>query len=564
MSDKRKPVILAIIPARGGSKGIPRKNIKMIAEKPLLAWTIEAAKESKLLNKFIVSTEDAEIAEVAKQYGAEVIDRPKELATDEATTLSVLQQVLTKINADIVVLLQPTSPVRSKGLIDRCIEQFFESGADSLATGFTCKFFEYGTYSARRQELKGFFYDDGNVYVIDAKLIREGKLVGKKRKHFFTNKEENVEIDDDFDFWVNEQILENRNKSIYGKKIDIEGRKIGPGEPCFIIAEAGVNHNGSLKLAKNLVDAAKEAGADAVKFQTFKAENLLTREVGKAEYQKETTEQSESQFEMIKKLELSYEQFRELKKYCESKRILFLSTPFDFESADLVDELCPIFKISSTDTDNYPYLEYIAKKEKPIILSTGMSTEEEISQAVETIKNAGNKELVLLQCVSSYPTPIEEASVKAMLKLKKYVELIGYSDHTTGNFAAYAAVSLGANVIEKHFTLDQNMFGPDHKASIEPKELKEYIEGIREIEKSLGSGEKKLNAKEISIRKVVRKRIVAKIDIGKGQMIKREMIDIKRSKSGLEPKEIRNIIGKKAKKDIKKEEGIVGRDLENE
>jgi len=203
---------LGVIPARGGSKGIPRKNIKPIAGKPLITWSIEAAKKSKLLDRFIVSTEDKEIAKIAKSCKAEVINRPKELATDEATTLSVLQQVLSVIDAETVVILQPTSPIRDDKLIDSCISKYKESKADNLATGFICKFKEYGTYTQRRQDLKGFFYDDGNVYVVKADLIREGKLIGKTSQRIATSREENVEIDDEFDFWLAEQILLKNNK----------------------------------------------------------------------------------------------------------------------------------------------------------------------------------------------------------------------------------------------------------------------------------------------------------------------------------------------------------------
>lgn len=202
--------IIGVIPARGGSKGIPRKNIKLIAGKPLLAWTIEAAKRSKLMDRFVVSTEDAEIAAVAKQFGAEVVTRPPELATDTATTLSVLQQVLSIIPAEVVVILQPTSPVRSADLIDRCIARFKASGADNLATGFTCKFMEYGSYTQRRQELSGFFYDDGNVYVVKSELIKQGTLIGQRSERFPNERELNGEIDDDFDFWLAEQILLKR------------------------------------------------------------------------------------------------------------------------------------------------------------------------------------------------------------------------------------------------------------------------------------------------------------------------------------------------------------------
>jgi CMP-N-acetylneuraminic acid synthetase len=203
-------MILGIIPARGGSKGVPRKNIKPIAGKPLIAWTIEAARKSKLLDRFVVSTEDTEIAEISKRYGSEIINRPPELATDEASSISVIQHVLSKIQADIVVLLQVTSPIRNNDIIDTCIKKFQESGVDNLATGFVCKFMEYGTYAQRRQEIKGFFYDDGSVYVIKSEFIRNGKMFGEKVERIITTREQNVEIDDEFDFWVAEQVLLKR------------------------------------------------------------------------------------------------------------------------------------------------------------------------------------------------------------------------------------------------------------------------------------------------------------------------------------------------------------------
>ena len=204
-------MIIGIIPARGGSKAISRKNIKEINGKPLIAWTIDAAKKSKLLNRFVVSTEDKEIVEISKKYGAEVVDRPAELASDNATTLSVLQHVLTKIDADIVVLLQCTSPVRDDDLIDNCIKEFQKENADSLATGFMFKLFEWGTYSAKRQDLDAFFHDDGNVYVMKAENIKKGDLWGEKKIKFLIDKEQNFEIDDEFDFWLNEQILKKKS-----------------------------------------------------------------------------------------------------------------------------------------------------------------------------------------------------------------------------------------------------------------------------------------------------------------------------------------------------------------
>ena len=203
-------MILGIIPARGGSKGVPRKNLKKLCGKPLIAWTIEAAKKSKLFDRYVVSTEDEEIAEVSKKYGAEVIHRPPELARDETPILPVLQDALKKIDATVVVLLNPTSPIRNSDLIDHCIRRFLDSGADSLATGFMCKYKEYGTHDRRRQDIEGFFYDDGNVYVIKADLIKKGDRFGKKIERVITAKEQNIDIDDDFDFWLAEQILKKR------------------------------------------------------------------------------------------------------------------------------------------------------------------------------------------------------------------------------------------------------------------------------------------------------------------------------------------------------------------
>lgn len=204
-------MILGVIPARGGSKGLPRKNLRSLAGRPLIAWTIEAAKNAKLLDRFVVSTEDDEIATVAQQYGAAVLERPRELATDEATTLSVLQHVLTQIEADTVVLLQATSPIRNPGLIDSCIQQFTTNGADSLATGFICHFVEYGKNQRRRQEIEGFFYDDGNVYVMRADLLASGGRYGTRIERVLLDREQNVEIDDEFDFWLAEQVLARRS-----------------------------------------------------------------------------------------------------------------------------------------------------------------------------------------------------------------------------------------------------------------------------------------------------------------------------------------------------------------
>ena len=340
-------------------------------------------------------------------------------------------------------------------------------------------------------------------------------------------------------------------------KIKIGNKLIGEEEPCFIIAEAGVNHNGSVELAKKLIDIAKEAGADAVKFQTFKAENVVIKHAEKAEYQK--TVKEESQYEMIKKLELAEEDFEELADYAKEKGILFLSSPFDKESVDLLYELdVPAFKVASGEITNFPLLKHIAKKEKPIILSTGMATLGEVEDALNVIRSEGVKDVILLHCVSNYPAAMEDVNLRAIETLKQAFKIpVGFSDHTLGITASIAAVALGACVIEKHFTLDRNLPGPDHKASLEPDELKEMVKAIKDVGTALGEGIKRPTKEEEEIKKVARRSIVAKVDIPKGAIITEEMLDVKRPGTGIDPKYLSFIIGRKTNKDIKKDKILI-------
>ena len=340
-------------------------------------------------------------------------------------------------------------------------------------------------------------------------------------------------------------------------KIKIGNKLIGKGTPCFIIAEAGVNHNGNINLAKRLIDVAKEAGVDAVKFQTFKAENLVTETAEVADYQKKNIGKKETQLKMLKKLELREEDFFELRKYCNKKQIIFLSTPHTENAVDFLEPLVPAYKIGSGDLTNIPFLEKIAKKRKPIILSTGMANLKEVRGAVKTIKKTRNNKIILLHCTVSYPCPLEEVNLRAIQTLKKEFNLlVGYSDHTLGILVPIMAVTLGARVIEKHFTLDKNLPGPDHKASIGPEELKKMVMAIRNAEKVLGSSIKKPTKSEEKIKKVGRKSIVAKVDIPKGTKIIQDMLIIKRPGTGIEPRHINMIVGRKTKKDIKSNELI--------
>ena len=328
----------------------------------------------------------------------------------------------------------------------------------------------------------------------------------------------------------------------------------------YIIAEAGVNHNGSIDTAKMLVDVASESGADAVKFQTFKAKNLVTKNAIRAKYQDINTGNKDSQYDMLKKLELNKEMHHELIEYCKSKNLTFLSSPFDHESIILLDNLgLKIFKIPSGEITNLPYLQHVGKLNKKVILSTGMSTIEEIEKALYIITQSGTKKdnITLLHANSEYPTPMEDVNLRAMLTIgNKFDISYGYSDHTTGIEISIAAVAMGARCIEKHITLDRNMEGPDHKASIEPDELSDMIDAIRNVEKALGSDIKQPSKSESSNIKIVRKSIVAKIPIKKGDVLSEKNLTIKRPGSGISPMKWDEIIGTKAKKNYEEEELI--------
>jgi len=328
----------------------------------------------------------------------------------------------------------------------------------------------------------------------------------------------------------------------------------------FIIAEAGVNHNGRLDLAKKLIDVAVEAGADVVKFQTFKTEEVISEIAPMAEYQKKNVGKEKSQIEIVKEFELSFEDFKELKNYCDNKGIMFLSTPFDIESARFLKDLgLEIFKIPSGEITNYLLLREIGSYRKKVILSTGMADLGEIEDAIDVLVDSGTtrENITLLHCTTEYPAPMEEVNLKAILTLKEAFKLpVGYSDHTPGIEVPIAAVALGAVVIEKHFTLDKNLPGPDHKASLEPHELKQMVSAIRNVEKALGNGIKKPSKSELKNRDIARKSIVAKIRIKKGEIFTEENLTTKRPGTGISPIRWDELIGKTANRDYEEDELI--------
>lgn len=327
---------------------------------------------------------------------------------------------------------------------------------------------------------------------------------------------------------------------------------------CYIIAEAGVNHNGRLDIALKLCDAAKHSGADAVKFQTWKTENIITRNVEQARYQKENTGVTESQFDMLKKIELPYDDFAEIKKHCDDIGITFISTADDSESLDFLVELgIPFIKIGSGDIGNISYLKEIGSKKLPVVLSTGMSNLSDIDISLRALKEGGATDITLLHCTTSYPCPHDRVNMRAMNTLREAFHLpVGYSDHTIGPEAAIAAVTMGACVIEKHFTLDCQMEGPDHLASTEPGPFKDMIDSIRKTEELLGNGIKEPTPEEKEISKVVTKRVVAYSSIASGEVFSEANICVKRNDIGELARDYYKVIGRKALKDYIPDEGI--------
>ncbi|WP_037353045.1 N-acetylneuraminate synthase [Selenomonas sp. FC4001] len=326
----------------------------------------------------------------------------------------------------------------------------------------------------------------------------------------------------------------------------------------LIIAEAGVNHNGEISTAKKMVDVAKKAGVDYIKFQTFVPEKLVSRYAEKAEYQKKTTDAAESQLDMLRKLSLSENEFVSLREYCEEVGIGFISTPFDLESIDFLERLnMDFWKIPSGEITNLPYLEKIAKTKRKVILSTGMSDIQEIKDAVKVLEDNGTMEIVLLHCNTQYPTPYEDVNLSAMRTIAKETgKEVGYSDHTKGIEVPIAAVAMGATVIEKHFTLDKTMEGPDHRASLEPDELSQMVRSIRHTEKAIGNGVKEPTASEISNKDIARKSIVTSCKIAKGEFFSENNITTKRPGNGISPMKWHEVLGKIAPRNFDEDELI--------
>lgn len=574
--------ILFFIPARCGSKQIKHKNIYPLCGIPLISFSIMAIRRAlpffkKFEKKIIVSTDCNKIAKISKIWGIEVpFLRPKSISGDNADVLDAIFYTAERLErennfkTELVILIQPTSPlVEPKDIINAF--HLYLKNLKPIVSISQIKFPLFSIFNLKegnlcikkkiphlRQAQKEKYYKpNGTIYISSLKDLKKWKsFYTKNTMGYLMDFENSIDIDYKEDLKIAKIMLEDKYKK-ERKEIEIAGNKIGEGNPLFFIAEAGVNHNGKLEIAKKLVDVAVEAGAEAVKFQTFKAQKVIGKGAKKADYQIKTTDPNESQLEMLKKLELSQKDFIELKEYCDKRKIIFLSTPFDLESLEFLQRLnVPAFKVGSGDLNNYFLLKEIAKKKKPLILSTGMAYYYEIFDSLALLENLGIKDVALLHCITNYPAMEEEANLNVIKNLKYiFRKPVGFSDHTLGDGVAIASLGLQPCIIEKHFTLDKNMEGPDHKASLSPEELKNLIKKIRNLRFCFGSGEKILSKEEEKNRKIVRRSLFAKSFIPKGTIIKEEQLESLRPGNGISPMEIEKVLGKRTKFDI--ESGIM-------
>jgi len=567
---------LVIVPARGGSKGVPRKNLRQLAGVPLVGWAarvgcraVERLEGMKV--RVICSTDDPEIARAAREWGAEVpFERPALLAGDEAASEAVVLHALDWFAArgetfDLVVRLQPTAPLTSPDDIVAVVHAFLAGDGSPVTTvaearppswTFTLdgkrlrEVLPEPPGTVRRQDLPRYFALTGAVSVTSPERLRSvGQMIEPSSLVVVTPPERSVDIDTEDDLRAAAASLAHRAVA----PVSVGQREIGPTRPCYVIAEAGVNHNGDLARARALVAAAAAAGADAVKFQTWITAKLLSPDAPLAAYQERNVGGRQSQFAMLEALELPYEAHRELKDLAESLGLDFLSTPDEEDSADFLESLgVAAFKIGSAEITNREFLTHVARKGRPLIVSTGMATLLEVERAVRTLEATGNRQIVLLHCVSNYPCQPEECNLRAMDTLQAaFGYPVGFSDHSLAHAVAVAAVARGAVVLEKHLTLDNNLPGPDHAASLDAAAFAAMVGAIRAAERALGHGRKEPTPSELAHRPVMRKRWVAARDLPAGAKLARADLALRRGRpEGYDPAESEAILGRVLKRPV--------------
>jgi len=580
---------VCLIPARGGSKGLRDKNLLPVGGVSLVGRAVLAAREFGRLARLgdlliVVDTDSEAIAEEGRRWGALVpFLRPPELAGDDvptaASSLAALER-LEQSGAEVgdVILLQPTSPLRTGSDVLACWQEYDPRRAPSVislvrtehppgialrsAPGGAVQWQAGGEPPARRQESTEAWWPSGAVYVISLALLqRERKfIVAGLTRGVVLPPERSVDVDTADDLAEAEARLAARRAAPFA----LGSRTIGEGHPCFVIAEAGVNHNGDVELAHRLVDVAADSGADAVKFQTFDPERLVSPLAAKAAYQVANTGSSESQLEMLRRLVLPRESLAPLAAHASERGLLFLSTPFDEASADLLEGLgMAAFKVPSGEVTNHPLVAHVAAKGKPVLMSTGMSTLAEVAEAVQVVKENGDPPLALLHCVTSYPAAAAECNLRAIQTMKAAFGLpVGWSDHSEGIQVSLAAVAAGANLLEKHFTLDRGLPGPDHQASLEPDELAALVKSVREIESALGDGVKRPAASELPNAAVVRRSLHASRPLPAGHLLGAADLIALRPGTGLPPALRDRLVGRRLRVAVERGEMLAERHLE--
>ncbi len=548
---------LYVILARGGSKRLPRKNLLTFGGVSLVGRAIKCAQASayRLSNphKIVVSTDSEEIASEARQLRAEVpFLRDAELANDEATSIDALRNVVDWYAShgesfSEIILLQPTSPLRITRDVVTCIENFRAGHNESSVTVTTSPTSPVGLQFAfdegrlTKPAVKQHFGDkdttvalNGAAYVCSPDWIKlhDSLCIAGQTVATPMPKERSIDVDTHADMASAESLHASNTPWTQDR--------------CFVIAEAGVNHNGCLDTAHKLIDKAALAGADAIKFQTYTANRLTTRTAPKAEYQKHFESGNESQHDMLQRLELSPDDHRELMAHCARQNIRFLSSAFSNEDVDLLDEL-DVFaiKLGSAEITNFPLLSHAASTLRPIILSTGCSSLDEVQAAVRILKGNGCSDLALLHCVSAYPARCKDANLRAMKTIRKATKLpVGFSDHTEGILLAAPAVAMSAKIIEKHFTLDRSAPGPDHRASLEPDDLRAMIESIRMVESALGDGIKRPRDAEANTREIARRSLVAVEPLEAGTILQPQHLIARRPGTAISPTELERVLGR--------------------
>lgn len=585
--------ILALVTARGGSKGFPGKNLARLAGRPLVCWAHRALDGFRAANPrheiiLRLSTDSRDIADAWPSNDQPEKLRPESLATDTASSMDVVRHELAQLPQDgkpfdAVILLQPTSPLIDSGDVQRVWNQIEDGwGPASLAVVKTQHPLEWAkgmdqseknrlyprespsdADNKPRQAQKNWWMPVG-LYAATTAFLTDheyrGFYIPNLSVGAIIDPDHAVDIDYESDLAV-AQVLKHRCAGDH--PFQLGNRDVGGNAPCFVIAEAGVNHNGDVEKAFALVRAAKDAGADAVKFQTFRAKELVGASARKAAYQVANTGGGESQLAMLERLELGPQVFRDLKAEAERLGLVFLSTPFDRASAQLLADLGVVgFKLGSGDLTNLPFLAEIAGFKQPMILSSGMATLNEVEDAIATLHQHGCRDVAMLHCVSSYPAPIDQTNLLAMDSIRLAVGgPVGMSDHSMGWEVTLAAVARGAKVIEKHLTLDRTLPGPDHAASIEPHEFKDMMRQIRLVESALGDGIKRPAPCERDTAEVARRSVVAARDLPAGTRLAAADLAIKRPGTGIEPRHHTTVAGRTLRRAIALDEPLRWEDL---